>query len=184
MVASPFKKTNINAVRNVHEGGAAILNPHTVATAPLWLREGGTRPPAAEMVAFHNGLLHIKTGEWCDSTPDFLTLNVLPYDYQPAAPAPAQWLKSPDEVLPGDAESQRTLQEMFGYILLPDTSLQKFFLLIGKKRGGKGTVARTLSALIGNDNVVGTTLNSLGGTFGLEGLPDKLLWTVADMRIG
>ena len=88
-----------------------------------------------------------------------------------------------DEVFPNDPQSIAELQKLFGYVLLPDTRLQKFFLLIGKRRSGKGTVARILSALIGTHNVAGTTLNTLAGNFGLEGLLDKLLWTVSDMRL-
>ena len=53
---------------------------------------------------------------------------------------------------PSDGESISTLQEWFGYCLLPDTRQQKIALLVGPKRSGKGTVARILKKLVGQAN--------------------------------
>ncbi len=40
-------------------------------------------------------------------------------------------------------------------------------LIVGPTRGGKGTIARVLTHLIGPDNVAGPTLASLASNFGL-----------------
>ena len=57
---------------------------------------------------------------------------------------PTRWLAFLGELWGGDAETISTLQEMFGYLVSGDTRHQKMFLLVGPKRGGKGTIARVL----------------------------------------
>jgi putative DNA primase/helicase len=55
-------------------------------------------------------------------------------------------------------------------------------LMVGPTRGGKGVIARVLTALIGKQNVAGPTLNSLGGDFGLAPLIGKPLAIISDAR--
>src|SRR5262249_8172089 len=76
-----------------------------------------------------------------------------------------------------------TLQEWFGYCLLPDTSQQKILLAVGPKRSGKGTIARVLRGLVGIENTAGPTLASLGTNFGLWPLLGKTLAIVSDARL-
>jgi len=67
---------------------------------------------------------------------------------------------------------------------VPDTSLQKMFLLLGPTRSGKGTIGRLLTELVGAANVCAPTMNSLGTAFGLQPLLGKQLAVVSDMRLG
>ena len=60
------------------------------------------------------------------------------------------------------------LQEWFGYLLTPDTRQQKILMMVGPKRSGRGTIARVLKAMVGADNVVNPTLNTLARPFGLS----------------
>jgi putative DNA primase/helicase len=57
-------------------------------------------------------------------------------------------------------------------------------MLVGPKRGGKGTIARVLTALLGRHNVGGPTLSSLGTNFGLQDLIAKPVAIISDARIG
>src|SRR5262249_24032562 len=76
-----------------------------------------------------------------------------------------------------------TLQEWFGYCLLPDTSQQKILLAVGPKRSGKGTIARVLRGLVGMENTAGPTLSGLGTNFGLWPLLGKTLAIISDARL-
>lgn len=105
------------------------------------------------------------------------------FDYATDAPAPSHWLKFLHTLWP-DGASTAALQEIFGYLLIPDTSQQKIFMLVGPPRSGKGTIARVLAALVGHANVCAPTLNSLGDSFGLQALIGKQLAIVSDMRLG
>ena len=54
----------------------------------------------------------------------------------------------------GRAGSDRcALGEWFGYVISGRLDLHKILLMVGPTRGGKGMIARILSALIGHANV-------------------------------
>jgi putative DNA primase/helicase len=76
------------------------------------------------------------------------------------------------------------LQEMFGLLLTGDTRYQKALLIVGPMRSGKGTIARVLMKLLGQDNVCGPTLSSLSSNFGLAPLIGKRLAVISDARLG
>ena len=149
---------------------------------PVWLTDDGTRPPADEILALQNGLLHIPTRQLFECTPDFFTINSLDYSYDLETQCP-EWHAFLKSVWENDQESIRTLQEWFGYVLTSDTSQQKILLLIGPRRSGKGTIARILSHLLGRANVASPTLAGLKETFGLQSMIGKLLAVISDARL-
>jgi hypothetical protein len=112
----------------------------SLTTAPLWLH-GEQNPPANEIVAVQNGLLRLprRVGdapELLPATHEISTLNALAYDFRPDAECP-HWVQFLDSLWPDDSASIDTLQQIFGYCLVPDTSQQKMFLVIGPPRSGK-----------------------------------------------
>jgi putative DNA primase/helicase len=117
------------------------------------------------------------------ATPEFFTLNSLPFAYEPGAPEPRAWLDFLQTLWPTDAESRDALQEIFGLMLTGETRFQKAFLLVGPKRSGKSTIARVLTQLLGQDNVCGPTLSQLGQQFGSAPLIGKRLAIIADARL-
>jgi len=81
------------------------------------------------------------------------------------------------------AAASKLVQEVFGYLISRDTRQQKIFLFIGKPRSGKGTLARILRRLLGEQNVIGFSLASLDNDFGAEDLIDKQVAIVGDARL-
>ena len=75
------------------------------------------------------------------------------------------------------------LQEWFGYCLTADTRQQKILMLIGPKRSGKGTIARVLRQVLGEENCCAPTLAGLGTNFGLWSLIGKRLGIIGDARL-
>ena len=151
--------------------------------APVWLNDTDGANPH-EIVACRNGLLHVPSGALQAATPDFFSVNSLPYEYLAESGEPVEWLKFLISIWEDDEEAIRLLQDWFGYCLLTDTSQQKMLLVIGPKRSGKGTIARVLTALLGGSkNVAGPTLASLSGPFGLESVQDKPLAIISDARL-
>ena len=96
---------------------------------------------------------------------------------------PIRWLQLMDEIWPDDPDSPKLLQEFFGYCLTPDVSLQKFLMLIGKSRGGKGTITRLLSELVGKPNFCAIRLSNMTRRFGLENAVGKSLILVPDANM-
>jgi putative DNA primase/helicase len=115
-------------------------------------------------------------------TPKFFTINSLDFDPDPNAPTPTAWHEFLHQLFDGDVESLDLLQEWFGYCLTGDTSQQKMLLMVGPRRGGKGTIARVLTGLVGSGNVAGPTTSNLAGAFGLQPLIGKTLAIVSDAR--
>lgn len=105
------------------------------------------------------------------------------FDYDAAAPAPSGWLAFLETLWPDEPEAVTLLQEIFGYLLIPDTSQQKIFLMVGPTRSGKGTIARVLTELVGPPNICAPSLADFGETFGLEPLLSKQLAILSDVRL-
>ena len=180
---------NRHKVGDVLDALAAIAHTGETVDTPSWLTpvRGGPHDQsnyrATEIVACSNGLLHVGTRKLLDLTPLYFNRVAVPFGYDAAAPEPRHWLKFLDQLWPDDPETIDALQEFFGYVLSGRTDLHKIMLLIGPTRSGKGTIARVLAALLGQGNVAGPTLASLGTNFGLSPLLGKPLALVSDARL-
>jgi P4 family phage/plasmid primase-like protien len=169
----------LDALRSLVYADATRLTP------PCWLddREG---PDPASLLVLRNGVLDLETGALTPHDPALFTRNALEFDYQPDAPKPERWLAFLRDIWPEEDEGDchDALQQMFGYLLTPDTAQQKIFVLVGPPRSGKGTIGRVLLRLLGRHNVSSPTLSSLAEQFGLQSLIGKQLALVSDMRLG
>jgi len=161
----------------------AHLNPKL--EPPCWLT-GRSDLPAGALIAFPNGLLDLRNNTLHPLDANFFTTAALGFNYVAHAPKPANWLKFLDEIFAGDDKDEQiaALQEMFGYMMIPDTSLEKAFLLIGPKRSGKGTILAMLRKLLAPSSIAGPSLKSLGTNFGLAPLIGKQLAIIDDLRVG
>jgi putative DNA primase/helicase len=182
----PFhpKKSDVGevdaALRNLCHVASDTMSPPTwLADAPEDLKA----IPARNIVSCRNGLLDIETMKLHPQTPAFFTRYALAIDYDPSAFAP-HWEQFLDEAMIGRSDLIDFLQEMLGYLITPDTSLQKAFHLHGLSGSGKGTFMRVATAVCGGDrNVASPTIKNLGSAFGLFGLIGKQVATVTEMTV-
>ncbi len=116
-------------------------------------------------------------------TPLLLNVNSLTFDFDSSAIEPYAWLEFLNVIWENDFESIETLQEWCGYVLTQDTRQHKILLIVGPPRSGKGTIGRVFRELLGHFNVVGPTLSSLGGEFGLQPLLNQMLALISDARL-
>ncbi|UJW75938.1 DNA primase family protein [Rhizobium sp. SL42] len=178
----PFQP-NRSAVENVASAFKAVCNLPNNVEAPAWLGGDKGRPLPSELLPVQNGLLHLPSGRLTPPSPAFFCLNASSVPFNPDAPSPTQWLRFLDLIWPDDHQSIDALQDIFGYLLSPDTSHQKIPLIVGPKRSGKGTIARILTALMGQDSVTAPTLASLATNFGLAPLIGKSVAIIGDARL-
>ncbi len=178
----PFKP-NSARVSGALDALEAIVQLNKYIDPPAWLTRHDA-PPAVELMACGNGLLHLPTGKIYPPTPDFFGISASEVIFDTAAPNPVLWLSFLKELFGGDTEAVETLQDWCGYVLAPNTSQQKMLLMVGPKRSGKGTIGRIMTKLLGRNSVAGPTMSSLGDAFGLEPLITKPLAIVSDARIG
>lgn len=161
--------------------------------APFWISGKGPWP-AQECFATGSGIIHLaslvdgKPDSLGPSTPDFFSPNAVHYGFPNndpnQCPTPTRWLSFLDSLWGNDYQQIQLLQEWMGYCLLPDTSQQKLMLFLGPKRSGKGTIARTLTQLVGENNVVNPRLSQFDKEYGMWPLVGKTVAIVSDARLG
>lgn len=143
-------------------------------------------PPApigsGKFLVLKNGVLNIEARELFPPSIELFAPNVLPFNYDPEAACP-EWTRFLKTLWPDNPKSERLLRQWFGYLISGDTSRQKIFFMIGPKRSGRGTILRTLTELMGAENVTSFTLSGLGGDFGLQPLSGKSLAYCPDARL-
>jgi putative DNA primase/helicase len=170
--------------------GMTLVSVGQVEQMPAWLGTPGPNP--AECLATRSGILHLPTllehgpghpGAVIPVSPRYFASHSLTYAFDPNAPKPTSWFDFLESVWPGDDESKLCLQQWAGYLLTVQTFLQKILLMVGPRRSGKGTIARTLRLLVGEQNVASPTLSSLGGPFGLQPLIGRSVAIVPEARI-
>lgn len=142
-----------------------------------WINEPANAPRLQDLILCANGVLNAATGELLELTGDYFATAVPAWEYDPAAECPL-WLEKLDEWL--HPSYHRTLQEFTGYLLVPDVSYHAMLALLGETRGGKGTVTRVQSALVGSAHCAFPSFNDIAGDFGLEGFGDKRVLFVPD----
>jgi putative DNA primase/helicase len=180
---SPFKPTRAR-VSDVIDALSAVCNLDSRIEPPAWLDSADIDlPDASEMLPVANGLLHLPSGDLYDPTPDFFGLSASEVAFDPDAPEPTHWLAFLADLFDKDEEAITTLQDWFGYVLSPDTSQQKILLIVGPRRSGKGTIARTMTAVLGRDSIAAPTLAGLQTNFGLAPLIGKPLAIISDARL-
>lgn len=172
--------------RTVNEVSRALLKavPMLGPNMPQWTTTTPSDPPPDQLLPCSNGLLDLRSLELVKPTPRLFATTAIGAPWDPDAAEPIEWLAFLRSVWGDDRESVLALQQMFGYFLTPDTSQQKLFALIGPKRSGKGTIARILKALLGDDAVVNPTIDSLERPFGLAPFVGKMLAVIGDARLG
>jgi putative DNA primase/helicase len=89
---------------------------------------------------------------------DFLT-HQLDFAHNPAAKNNL-FLNYLDQVLP-DADTQRTLQEVSGYLFIKGLKMEKVFFLYGTGANGKSVFFEVLNGVLGKDNISNYSLESL-----------------------
>lgn len=174
----------MRTVSDVRRSLPAVMPALGSAAPPIWITRSDLDPKPENLVPCANGLLDLNHRELVEPTPRLFATTAIGAAWLPDAPPPERWLAFLASMWGDDKESIRALQQMFGYLLTPDTSQQKMFALIGPKRSGKGTIARILKALLGDDAVVNPTLQSLERPFGLAPLVGKTVAIIGDARLG
>jgi len=132
-------------------------------------------------ICLQNGLLNIETRELFPHTPEKIFLAKIPINYKPEADCSkiktflSQVLKKPEtDIL--------TIQEMFGYFLLPSTKFKKSFIFLGKPDAGKTTLIELMRKFIGKNNCSGLSLQEIDNDkFQIPHLIGKIINVVPDM---
>lgn len=176
-------KINRGMVGNVIECIRALTLLDGQIEPPHWL---GDPPHRRNYVAVANGLLDVdavlrgKPDRLLDHSPLWFSPVCLPFAFDPLADCP-RWIAFLDRNLEGDQQRILILQEWLGYCLLPDTSLQKFLVLVGEGANGKSVACAGTAAMLGEGNVSHVPLEMFGMRFQLAATVGKLANIAAEV---
>ena len=109
---------------------------------------------------FRNCILDLPSGEEREHGEIYMSSVQAGYDYNKRADCP-KWKKFISEIMAGRQPSMDLLQEMTGYILYIDSSLQKCFFLMGDGANGKSVFLNVIRAVFGEANVSNVEMSSL-----------------------
>lgn len=109
---------------------------------------------------FRNCVLDLETGQTHPHSETFMSSIQVPYSYDPDAYS-TRWLRFVEEVTEGDERKANLLQEIAGYVLFSDNSLQKCFFLVGDGANGKSVFLDILTDVFGAENVSNVEMSGL-----------------------
>lgn len=133
------------------------------------------------VINLRNGLYRVSQDQLTPHTPDCLSTIQLALRYDPDADCP-RFRAFLEEVMCGDKEQVRLIQEMLGYCLLPGNRAQKCFILVGEGGAGKSVLLNVIGEiLLGRDNVSHVSWQALNEKFKTAELVDKLANIFADL---
>jgi P4 family phage/plasmid primase-like protien len=121
----------------------------------------------SHVIACNNGLLDVEMLELRDFTEKDYRFKKMAANYDVNAKCP-EFIKVLDELFDGDKDAPdkiKMLQEIMGYLLIPDYSLiKKMFYFWGPKaNNGKSTILGIIQAVMGEGYIDGVPLNKLDG---------------------
>lgn len=149
---------------------------------PAWLDDRKAKP----FIAFENGLLDIDS--FRKNEKDYLkptshlwfSLAALPYQFDHNARCP-DWQQFLNSSLEGDNERISLLQEWCGYLLLGNTRYQKAMILEGNGSNGKTVALAGITAMLGEANISGLSIEDFSNKFALGSTVGKMLNISADL---
>lgn len=123
---------------------------------------------------FQNGTLDLTDFTFREHRESDLSSMQANFNYDPTASSDV-WLRFITDISAGDAKRMSLLQEMAGYVLFNDCSLQKCFFLIGDGANGKSVLLDVLTSIFGDDNVSNVEMSALTEDFQRIKFLDSLL---------
>ena len=182
-----FEKTpnvTLGLVYNV-QAAAAALNFDRAEETPHWRTE--EKHGASEYLAFKNGLLHVPTflaggDALTPLTPDYFSLGLLPYNFDPKAPIPFNYMAYCQNEW-ADFRHHLLLEEITGDILLADPRTRVFYAFTGKGGAGKSSVVETIESAVGEQNRCAVDLIDFAEGFGLQEAVGKKLILCAEANV-
>lgn len=129
-----------------------------------------------------NGMLDLMTLKLHPHSPEYFSLNQIPFSYDPerrlqAGSIAEEYL----EAFIPDQEDREMFLEYAGYCLTASTGFQQYMILQGSGGIGKSVLLKMISWIVGEDNLCAIKLQDLAGRFSTRFLFGKLLDCVGDL---
>ncbi|EFY06709.1 DNA primase family protein [Succinatimonas hippei] len=124
-------------------------------------------------IGFKNGIYDLEERKLISFDPNIVITNPINHNYISDA-YDADTDKFLSNITCGDKALRANLEELLGYCLYRENSLQKFFLLYGSGSNGKSMFCTFIRAVLGEENCSSESLQRLGERFGSSSIYNKL----------
>ncbi len=135
-----------------------------------------------EYVSYNNCLLDIRTGQSCPHSSDAFTTYEISANYCFHPIQTPQFDNFLWGITGGDVVLIERILQSIGYILTPDVSAKKFFLLQGVQDSGKSVLVNIIQSLFNEEAVTALDISDYGQRFSLSSLIGKALCSSPDMQ--
>lgn len=133
----------------------------------------------ANIINVRNGLYNVEDDRLMGHTEDYISTVQLGVNYDPEADCP-RFRRFLDEAL--GEEQTCLMQEILGYLLVPEIKAQMAFILVGKPAAGKSVLLQVVEdILLGRENVSHISWQNLSDRFKTAELFGKLANIFADL---
>jgi P4 family phage/plasmid primase-like protien len=132
------------------------------------------------LINLENGMYDLTNEKLLTHSTEYLSTTRIPVKYDPNADNSVitAWLAS----IFVDSDCIQLVCELFGYCMIPDTTMKKAFMLVGPTNTGKSTYSRVLENFVGNENVSKIPLQEISDSrFKRAELFGKLVNIFADL---
>lgn len=163
-------RPNSHMVEEVCKAIAAVADVPSGAVMPFWAN--GVAPFDARWgVAFEDVVVDLKSGTEVERTEAWFGTVVVPVRWAEAKQAKCEtWEKCLREWSGGEVGWGEVVERMLALWLMAWREYARWFLMVGKARGGKGTTCRVGRKLMGGVGMFPTSMEELGGQFGKDGI--------------
>jgi putative DNA primase/helicase len=146
--------------------------------APAWLGTAVDSPALERCVAFEDVVVDALTGKTMSRDELFFEPVVVNCAWDAGAECPT-WMKCLEQWGGGDEKWVSLLQRAMGAMLMPSRRWQRWLLMQGRVRGGKGTIMRVMKNLVG-DGLRGLSMAQMASQFGLWGAEAARVLSVSE----
>lgn len=130
---------------------------------------------------FQNGTLELDTFKFREHRESDLSSMQADFNYDPTVTSES-WINFIADIADNDSKRMALLQEMCGYVLFNDCSLQKCFFLIGDGANGKSVLLNVITQIFGDENVSNVEMSALTEDFQRIKFLDSLLNIAAETK--
>ena len=169
------QKVTKTLITNVVEATKSITLIPSSTELGSWIDQQSGQRRRRNYIALQNGILDLDrllenneddslSDVLLDPSPEWFSTVRLPYDFDLTAACP-KFEAFLERSLEMDPERIKVLQEWAGYLLLPDTSYQKFLALEGEGSNGKSVYFAAMTAMLGLENCSYCSIEQLSDKF-------------------
>jgi phage/plasmid primase, P4 family, C-terminal domain len=171
-----YSKDNITIKKAMNEQIPSLTESQrreVLNTLPIICEDTQTAPP--NLISFKNGIYNLENDSFLEKSPQIITTNIIPWDYNPNAYSELG-NKFLNDMSCGDEQIRKILEECIGSCFYRSNTLAggKCLILMGEKHNGKSTFLDAIIELLGTDNICALDLRQTYERFKPAGLFGKL----------